>query len=198
MVRECERGTDPTFDLERPDWQEQTLDDLCAAILHIAYVVALPILHDHADAEDIAQQTFIVFVEKRHQLDSNRTIAPWIAIVARNCSLTLRRKKQTACYGIPLSVCRAPDVAEDSDVLFEDTRPYTLPDEIAERNERAAFVRQAIACLPERFQQVIHLRYGLDMSFHEAAQAMRVNENTAKTWFHRAKLALTGPLRIVL
>jgi RNA polymerase sigma-70 factor, ECF subfamily len=55
-------------------------------------------------------------------------------------------------------------------------------------------VRRALATLPRRQREATVLRYYLDLSVLEVAQALRVNEGTAKTTLHRARQALARAL----
>jgi RNA polymerase sigma-70 factor (ECF subfamily) len=55
-------------------------------------------------------------------------------------------------------------------------------------------VRRALATLPRRQREATVLRYYLDLSVLEVAQALRINEGTAKTTLHRARQALARAL----
>jgi RNA polymerase sigma factor (sigma-70 family) len=66
-----------------------------------------------------------------------------------------------------------------------------------QRGRRAQRVRigEAIQALPERYRGVVALRYVTDLTFAEIGQALGIPENTAKTFFQRAKLLLREALR---
>jgi RNA polymerase sigma-70 factor (ECF subfamily) len=48
----------------------------------------------------------------------------------------------------------------------------------------------AIEGLPTRFRDIVWLRYTRDLSFGEIGQWLHIPENTAKTYFRRARLLL--------
>lgn len=192
-----EREAYPPFDLERPDWHQEPFESVATAILRFSYILALRLMHSHDDAEDVAQRALITFNSYYPHLKRGVTIAPWIMVIVRNMCLTLIRKRRTTYYGVPFSACRKSETSDEFDCFLEDTHLYTLPDDVAERNERIAAVREAVATLPERYKDVIHFRYDLDLSFKEIAECMQIKENTAKTWFRRARLLLAEPLSVV-
>jgi RNA polymerase sigma-70 factor (ECF subfamily) len=73
-----------------------------------------------------------------------------------------------------------------------------LPDELAEREDLQRILRQTINALPLKFRTAATLRYVNELSFAEIARVMDVPENTAKTYFQRAKKLLRAKLAALL
>jgi RNA polymerase sigma factor (sigma-70 family) len=63
-----------------------------------------------------------------------------------------------------------------------------------DRSDQLVDLRRALAKLPSRQREATVLRYYLDMDVREIAQALGVNEGTAKTTLFRARQALAQAL----
>jgi RNA polymerase sigma factor (sigma-70 family) len=63
-----------------------------------------------------------------------------------------------------------------------------------DRSDQLVDLRRALAKLPARQREATVLRYYLDMDVREIAQALGVNEGTAKTTLFRARQALAQEL----
>ncbi len=61
------------------------------------------------------------------------------------------------------------------------------PDEEAERHDLQCTLYQAIQTLPPKFRAVVFLRYTRELSFVEIGRILDMPENTAKTYFQRAR-----------
>lgn len=59
------------------------------------------------------------------------------------------------------------------------------------------FLEKVIDKLPEKYQELLKLRYWSQFSFKEIAVVMDVKEGTAKVWHHRAVKSLQGHLKDV-
>jgi len=147
-------------------------------------------LNDYDAASDILQHVFTQCYLALPKLRTGEPLKPWLFRVARNrCLDELRRKR-----GIPFSELQIPDEAEELSPLeiIPDTQP--LPEEIAEQHDLQATLQKAIATLPTKFREVVLLRYTAQLSFAEIAEALRMPEATAKTYFQRAKPRLRAEL----
>ncbi|HEY7294740.1 MAG TPA: RNA polymerase sigma factor [Dehalococcoidia bacterium] len=146
-------------------------------------------LGSYADADDIAQD---VFVQVYKSLPSARTdlpFKPWLYVIARNKCLDFLKRKRPLFF----SDVDSPD--DDGDSIAErvqDTEP--LPEDLVERADLQRILHEAVLALPERYRQVVAMRYSGELSFAEIAEALGLPENTVKTHFHRAKGLLRGRL----
>ena len=69
-----------------------------------------------------------------------------------------------------------------------------LPEEIAEQHDLRCILCEAIETLPPKFRSVVSLRYARDLSFVEIGNILHMPENTAKTYFQRARPLLRQAL----
>jgi RNA polymerase sigma-70 factor (ECF subfamily) len=157
-------------------------------------------LGDYEQAFDVLQFVFMQLYTSLSKLypnlSSTRTKTPlksWLFQVAWNrCMDELRRHR-------PLFFSEL-EVEESEEGLaglsFLSTIPDTcpLPEEIAEQHDLQCVLRQAIEALPPKFRSVVSLRYTHDLSFVEIGSILHMPENTAKTYFQRARPLLRQAL----
>ncbi len=138
------------------------------------YGVALGILGNPADAEDIVQDAFIRAYENLHRYDLKRKFSTWLFTITANlCKNKLRRER----FFAPLKGLSQIRGGED-------------PAETVAREERCSRVQEALQELDEKYRTPLVLRYYSDLEYKEIAEALGIPEGTVKTRIHRGKQAL--------
>ncbi len=154
------------------------------------YAFATRILGSADDAADVAQHTFIQCYNSLPRLRSDTPLRPWLYRVARNRCLDLLRQRRTA----NVEHARNDDGDEiDSLATLPDTGPSL--DALAERGDLQRLIAGAIGQLPQKYREVVVLRYEGELTFAEIAETLGIPENSAKTLFQRAKTMLRLALR---
>jgi RNA polymerase sigma factor (sigma-70 family) len=148
---------------------------------------AFRMLGDRDEAADAAQQTFVQVYLNLPRARLDLAFKPWLYRIARNQCLDRLRQRRPS-----LPIDADPDVAAPA---FEVPDPAPLPDELLERRDLQRLLADAIAALPERYRAVVAMRYVTDLTFAEIGAALGLPENTAKTFFQRAKGLLREHLR---
>jgi RNA polymerase sigma factor (sigma-70 family) len=111
-----------------------------------------------ADADDVAQLTWLRAVEHIGRLRDPERFGAWLGTTARReCLRVLHGRKRTV-----------PTADEVADPLFAD---HTDPDEIALAAERRAAVRRALGTLPPRQQRLLRLLHSGSHPSYEAIGA---------------------------
>jgi RNA polymerase sigma-70 factor, ECF subfamily len=138
----------------------------------LVYSVALRVLKDPGQAEDIMQEIFLQVWRRPEQFAENRgSLGGWLVVLARNRAIdALRRKKPS-------------DSTEDI-VLAS---PGNLASE-AEHSALVEKVRKVLASLPPEQQKSMELAFFEGLSHSEIAQRTGDPLGTVKT---RIRLALT-------
>ena len=143
-------------------------------------------LDDDALAEDSFQGTFLQLHLKAHQFEAGRRLKPWLYTIATNQAIDARRRTRRhrlVSLDRGRSQMTETDPGRLTDVLASDEpTPLTRLDE----QERARWVRTAIADLPEALQQVIHLVYYQGLKYREAAEELSIPVGTVKSRIHTA------------
>ena len=146
-------------------------------VFRLAYLF----LGDPDDAEDITQETFLRADHNLKRFDSTRPLRPWLLSIAAN--LAKNRHRSAARY---LAALTRSFRAEPSTALGVEGH--------ATHNQDADQLWKAVRRLNADDQQIIYLRFFLDLSTAEAAQALSVAEGTVKSRLNRA----VGRLRVVI
>lgn len=128
-----------------------------------------------ADAEDLSARTF----EKawrardryRHDLAGFST---WLFTIAHNVATDFLRSRRPQ-----ISLETAPELPADG-----------TPEEDAERHSDLARLRALAACLSEREQELIALKYGAALDNRQIARLTQLTESNVGTILHRAVQAL--------
>jgi RNA polymerase sigma-70 factor (ECF subfamily) len=154
-------------------------------------------LADNELSRDVLQFVFLklyMFIPKLHAnwstLHTNTPLKAWLFQVAWNRCMDERRRRQ------PLLFCELEPIYEEDDAAYPTTIPdtYPLPEEVAEYHDLQKALRHAIQSLPPKFRSVVELRYTEELSFGEIGRLLNMPENTAKTYFQRARPLLRAAL----
>ena len=137
-------------------------------VFRFAYLL----LGDPDDAEDIAQETFLRAWKYLKRFDTTRPFRPWLLSITSNLASNWRRSA-----GRYLSA------------LTRAFRDEPVPDSIEEKNiqqMQADELWEAVQSLKAADQQVVYLRYFLDLSVAETADVLQIAEGTVKSRLSRA------------
>ena len=140
--------------------------------------VCYRILHERAEAEDMAQETFLRAHERLDRFDDERPFGPWIRRVAANVCLNHLESRR---------VTTQLDEERDAD---ESLRPETQ----AEVHERSEHVRGALASLPAHYRVVVELRHYQELSYDEIAAELNMPLSDVKSHLFRARKLLAEKL----
>lgn len=147
------------------------------AVFRLCYLL----LGDPDDAEDIAQETFLRAWKHLRRFDPARPLRPWLLSIASH--LASNRRRSIGRYLSALT--RA---------FRDDPPPPTTEGKSAQRAE-ARELWKAVQTLSLPDQQIVYLRYFLDLSVAETAEALRVAEGTVKSRSSRALEKLRNVIR---
>jgi RNA polymerase sigma-70 factor (ECF subfamily) len=138
-------------------------------------------VRDSATAEDLAQEVFLRVYRARKQYSPSAKFTTWLFRIATNLALNSVRDNRH----------RQMDVSIDAPVE-EDEAPVQLParemriDEHMIERDRADFIRQAIASLPEKQRVAVLLHKYEEMDYAEIAKILECSESALKSLLFRA------------
>lgn len=148
-------------------WEPLTLAHQ-QAVFRLAYLL----LGDADDAEDIAQETFLRAWNRLKRFDPTRPLRPWLLSIAAN--LSRNRRRSAGRYLVALT--RA---------FREQPQETPLADASVQNNEANELWR-AVQQLDLPDQQIVYLRYFLDLPVSETAEVLQIAEGTVKSRLSRA------------
>ncbi|MGB9799155.1 MAG: RNA polymerase sigma factor [Thermanaerothrix sp.] len=151
------------------------------------YRLALKILGNPQDAEDVLQETFIKALSALPTFEGRSSLSTWLYRIAVNEALMLlrRRKPETLLT----------DNDGDENESGENEASFLidwccLPEEELLSEEAKRFLDKAIAQLPENLRLVFWLRDVEGLSIKETAETLGLSETNVKTRLLRARLKL--------
>ena len=153
------------------------------------YHVALKILGDQQEAEDVLQETFLNAFQAMDRFEGKSKLSTWLYRIATNASLMrLRKRGRITTYSLDHSL---PD--DDGSELIEPRHLAdwsAVPDEQLLTAEARAEMERTIADLPESLRVTFVLRDIQGLSGAETAEVMGITVQAVKNRLHRARLRL--------
>jgi RNA polymerase sigma-70 factor (ECF subfamily) len=153
---------------------ENAMEEIFRRYSGPVYSVALRVLHDTGQAEDVLQEVFLQLWRNPTAFVQNRgSLGAWLVVVARNRSIDLLRR-------------RKPSDSVDDVILASS---INVADE-AERNIMMEKVHRALAELPSEQRKNLELAYIEGLSHTEIASRTGDPLGTVKTRIRQALIAL--------
>lgn len=149
------------------------------------YRYTLSLLHDPAEADDAAQETFVRAARQLESLRDGRALAAWLYRIATHvCLDRIRRRARDRTIG-------TEDEPYDLDQA-EDDAPSL--EQIIERSDMSACVQRYLDGLSDSYRAVI-LLHDLDgLTGPQIAEFLGVSLATVKIRLHRARVRLRAQL----
>ena len=138
-------------------------------VFRFAYLL----LGDADEAEDVAQDAFLRAFAALQRFDTSRPLRPWLLTIAGNLARNRRR-----AIGRYLAAMRR--------VLQGQPQHAASPEHQSAQQWEAETLWQAVRRLRSLDQQIIYVRYFLDLSESETAAALNIAPGTVKSRLHRA------------
>lgn len=158
------------------------------------YSLALRMLRQEQDAEDVTQQTFLSALEYLGGFRGDASFATWLLRIATHAALKVIRKRK----GLDtVSLEAATEEADGYDTIphpeyIADWRQS--PDELVRKHEIQRLLDDALTKLDEKHRLVFLLRDVEGLSVKETAEALGLSEANTKVRLLRARLQLREQL----
>jgi RNA polymerase sigma-70 factor (ECF subfamily) len=157
-------------------------ETLVTSYQHRVFSVALRMLGSRAEAEEIAQETFLRAHRALGEFRGEARLGTWLyAIASRLCLNRLASAPRRHEQSDEAAVLRHAAESADAGAVLE-------------QRERAAALHDAIAALPEERRVVVVLRDLEGLDYEEIAEVLGLPLNTVRTRLHRARLDLKAKL----
>lgn len=130
------------------------------------------------DRQDLLQDIFIKVYRNLNAFDTNLSFSSWIYRIAHNETMSWFRKR---------SVRPEHFMVSDSDAVLgmlastDDSEALHATQEVGEE------IQKGLALLPEKYRDVLTLRFFEEKSYEEIADILQVPLGTVATLVHRAK-----------
>jgi len=156
----------------------------------LAYQLALGIVKDPTEADDLVQESFIKAFRSLSRYNPKYAFTTWLCkIVSNHCLDHLRRRKIRA-FSLD------EPIAGPNGAIKREIPDWTLnPEWLFARKQRMISIDQAIDSLPPRYRKVIVLRHKEDRSYEEISKILGIPLGTVKAQIFRARELLKKKLK---
>lgn len=152
--------------------------DLYQQFEAMVYNLALRMSGNPADAEDIAQETFVRAYRHLNKFKGKSSLKTWVFRIALNCSNTrLKRRGRRLAHRI-----------EDGESELEQAVDAgRSPEERALAADLSAAVRQGLDHLPVHYREAVLLRDFEELDYAEIAEVLGVRIGTVRSRIARGR-----------
>ncbi|WP_343208668.1 RNA polymerase sigma factor [Anaerolentibacter hominis] len=153
--------------LRTDDLRKRTIE----AYSDLVYRLAYSLVKNRYDADDIYQEVFYRYIQKKPKFENIEHQKAWFIRVTVNC-----------CKNLWKSAWKNK-ITEWTEEEGKETNPFDLPEQDRE-------LLETVKQLPEKYRVVIHLFYYEDMSIEEISHILRKKPSTVRTQLTRARQIL--------
>ena len=156
--------------------------DLVARYQGHVYGLAYSLVGDWANAQDIAQETFVRAYTNLDQLRDPARFAAWLRRVTFGVAMNWLKRFQPGLFE------RLDGQVDLEELEIPDFEPG--PAEVAEKRDLAEAVLRAVASLPSKYRVPLTMFHLDGLSYEKVADFLDIPLGTAKSLIHRARRKL--------
>ena len=174
QIRKCQQGDAEAFTEILKTYEKKVFN------------LALRMMGNHEDANDLAQEAFIRVYQSIHTFRGDARFSTWLYRIATNVCLDELRKRsrrKTESLDVPVQT-------QDGSVLREVPDWTDNPEEALDRQGIREMVRQGIETLPEEQKIALILRDLQGHTYEEIAEILHISLGTVKSRINRGRQAL--------
>lgn len=171
-----------------PPTLEQIFQDFVPRI----FSLALRMLGNEADAEDVTQEVLLQLVRKLDTFRGESAFPTWLHRITVNAALAYRRKRESH---------EQHHVHDPLDTFLEEGKHanpvrnwWIQPDKVALDRETQHLIEQAVAGLPEIYRDIYVLSDVEGLANSEVANMLGLSVSAVKSRLHRARLLMRNAL----
>jgi RNA polymerase sigma-70 factor (ECF subfamily) len=162
------------------DGDASAIADLYDRYGKTAFGLALKIVRDESEAEDVVHDAFVAIVQRAGQYQPERgTVAAWLVTTVRNLSLDRTRRRTRRAQIVEAELRHEPSPTHGPD-----------PESSLSTEQERSRVRDAMQSLPEAQRTTLEIAFFEGLSYPEIAEREKVPLGTIKSRAARALHAL--------
>lgn len=150
--------------------------------------LALSILGDPAEANEVVQETFLSALRALPSYQEKKTFKSWLYTIAVNHSRSHLRKRKV------IERLRSTLTA----IFRVDIEKQDSPEEAVIQNEKEAAIWRSLNKLDDRHRIVVILRYFQELSIGEISEILSIREGTIHSRLHTSRAILRDSLKHLL
>lgn len=154
----------------------------------MAFTLALKLMKNREDAEEVAQDAFLKAYRSIHQFEGKSKFSTWLYTIVYNTALTRLRKKQLPTSDLGLYQEESLSNYSESDKEWRKLQ----------KSERSSYIKQALEMLSSEDQVAITLFYLNENSLQEICEITGWELSNVKVRLHRSRKRLLKALEQLL
>lgn len=154
----------------------------------MAFTLALKMMKNREDAEEVAQDAFVKAYKYINQFEGKSKFSTWLYTIVYNTALTRLKRKKLDIQDIE------GHVIEDSSAYAESGAEWRR----LQKDERSSYIQEALELLVSEDQIVITLFYLNENSLAEICEITGWELSNVKVRLHRARKRLLAALEKLL
>lgn len=158
---------------------------LVEAYSGVIYRLAMKMLEDPQDAEDVLQETFIKAYKALPGFDGRSSLSTWLYRIATNEALMQIRRRKKGVFSID-----EPLEMEDYEEPMQIVDWCCMPEDELMSVEARAYMDKAVEALTPSLRAVFVLRDIEGLSTQETSEVLNLSEMAVKTRLSRARMRL--------
>jgi RNA polymerase sigma-70 factor (ECF subfamily) len=148
--------------------------------------LALRLLGNSTEAEEVAQETFVLLYRKLAGFRGDAKLSTWLYRVTVNAA-RMHRRRAVRRY-------ESASLEDHPGRVDEEGRSAPPADELLERGQLLRAISRAVVQLPALYRETFVLRDLEERSTEETARALGLEAGVVRTRLHRARLLVRGYL----
>jgi RNA polymerase sigma-70 factor (ECF subfamily) len=169
---------------------ERAFNDVVRAYERRIFALALRMMGDRAEAEDLAQEVFVQVFKAIGTFRGESKLSTWIYRIAVNLSKNRTKYLRVRHSGEQDELGALEERVAMGDRKTANVSRVERPDEMMSGRETEQVVRRAILELEPSFRECLVLRDVEDLSYEEIGAITGLPEGTVKSRIHRARVQL--------
>lgn len=182
-----------------PEWVEEAAkgDSSAQTLLYNysfnkVYMSVKSMVSDEDLIQDVIQDTYIKAFASLDMLGNPEMFISWIKAIAHNKMLDELRKNKPLLFS---QITKEGEEDDDFELQIEDTRTYSIPENVVDIGETARLVREILDSLSEGQRLAVGMYYYEELSVKEIARKLEISEKTVKVQLHRGRKSLEEKIR---
>lgn len=168
---------------------EEALEQIYDMTYRQAFSVALQIVKNEQDAQDVLQDAYLSAFRNLNRLENPEKLKSWFnSIVANRCKDWLRKKKPQLFTDISIG----DETGEEFENSIKDERDTFSPEDNIDYSETKRLMQEILDNLPEDQKLCVLMYYYEEFSIKEIAEVLECSEGTVKSRLNYARKKIKG------
>ena len=172
----------------------ETFNELVRRFHGSLYRLAVRLVRNEHDAQEIVQESFLAAYEGRAQFQGRSKVRTWLLSITYHKAVDCLKLRTRDAWSLTGNIEESP-LWERADKVGEFTDWGQNPEQYFQRGQLLETLERALREVPAESRAVFELRDMQGMSSKEVAETLGISEGAARVRLHRVRQYLMGRLQ---